>query len=159
MNRLSPFLILAGLAAELASIIMVGNFLGVVPTLLLILAGGVLGINLIKSAGTSIAVALRSPVQAASVQRGAAGKAIARVISGVLFVIPGFFSDFLGILILFPPVRAWLASKIRAGSIPAGGAPPRRYETVIEVEAIEVEGEIEPPEPPVRRNSGNIQER
>ena len=74
MTRLLPFLILAGLAAELASIILVGNLLGVVPTLLLLLAGGVLGIGLIRSAGTSIAAALRSPVQASSLQQSAGGQ-------------------------------------------------------------------------------------
>ena len=40
MTRLLPFLILAGLAAELGSIIIVGNIFGLVLTLLLLFGGG-----------------------------------------------------------------------------------------------------------------------
>jgi UPF0716 protein FxsA len=152
MTRLLPLLLLAGLAAELASIILVGGYLGVLPTLLLLLGGGVLGIGLIRSAGLGIAAALRSPVQASSLHRGEAGKALARVIAGLLFIIPGFISDFLGLLLLLPPVRTWLGAKLPAAGVAAGPPPPRRYETVIDAEAVEIVGEILPPEPRQRRN-------
>ena len=154
MTRLLPFLILAGLAAELASIIVVGNLLGVVPTLLLLLAGGVLGIGLIKSAGTSIVAALRSPVQASSLQQGAAGKAMARAVSGLFFLIPGFFSDLIGLLLLIPPFRRWLRSKLPVQTISAGVAPNRRGGTIIEAEAIEIVGEIHPPDPARGQDKG-----
>ena len=153
MTRLLPLLMLAGLAAELASIILVGNLLGVGPTLALLFVGGVLGFALIRSAGLGIAAALRSPVQGSALPKGVAGKAVARVIAGLLFIIPGFLSDAIGLLLLLPPVRSWLGAKLPIARFSAGRPPPRRYETVIDGEAVEVVGEILPPEPPSRRDA------
>jgi UPF0716 protein FxsA len=152
MTRLLPFLILAGLAMELASIILVGNALGVIPTLLLLFLGGAVGMGLIRSAGTSIAVALRGPVQASSLQRGVASQAMARVISGILFMVPGFFSDLLGLLLLMPPVRQWLRSKIKVQSFSSAAPQARRYDTVIDAEAVEIAGEVLPPDPAPRQD-------
>lgn len=150
MTRLLPLLILAGLAAELTSIILAGNLFGVLPTLLLLFAGGVLGISLIRSAGAGIVEAVRSPVQASSVQRGAAGMAVARVISGLLFVIPGFFSDIIGLLLLLPPVRQWLRARIPVQQFSTSNTQGNRNETIIDVEAVVIEGELQPPGQPVR---------
>jgi len=148
MTRSLPLLILTGMAAEIASIIWVGSALGVLPTLLLLFGGGILGISLIKSAGTGIAAALRSPVQASSLQADAAGKAMARVFSGLFFLIPGFLSDLAGLLLLLPPAARWLQSKVAVQGFSTSGPAPRRYETVIEAEAIEIMAEVEPPRPP-----------
>ena len=155
MTRLLPLLMLAGLAAELASIILVGNLLGVGPTLALLFGGGVLGFALIRSAGLGIAAALRSPVQGSTLPKGVASKAVARVIAGLLFVIPGFLSDALGLLLLLPPVRSWLGAKLPFATFSTGRPAPRRYETVIDAEAVEVVGEILPPEPRPRRDAGD----
>jgi UPF0716 protein FxsA len=152
MTRLLPLLMLAGLAAELASIILVGNLLGVGPTLLLLFGGGILGFALIRSAGLGIAAALRSPVQGSTLERGVAGKAVARVLAGLFFLIPGFLSDVFGLLLLLPPVRTWLGAKLPFASFSAGRPSSRRYETVIDAEAVEVVGEILPPEPRPRRD-------
>jgi len=147
MTRSLPLLFLLGLAAEIASIIWVGGRLGVLATLLLLVAGGVIGIGLIRSAGTGLFAALRSPVQTAALQRGAAGQALARVGAGVLFLIPGFFTDLLGLLLLLPPVRNWLRSKIPVQAQTWESPPPRQYGTVIEAEAVEITAEVMPPEP------------
>ena len=147
MTRSFPLLFLIGVAAEITSIIWVGGRLGVLATLLLLLAGGVIGISLIRSAGTSLFQALRSPVQTAGLQRGAAGQAVARVGVGVLFLIPGFFTDILGVLLLLPPVRNWLSSKIPVHRQTWQSPPPQQYGTVIEAEAVEITAEVMPPEP------------
>lgn len=151
MTRLLPLLFLLGLVAELTSIILAGSALGVVSTLLLLLGGAVLGVGLIRSAGTSITAALRSPVQASSQQRGAAGKAMAWGFSGILFLIPGFFSDFIALLLLLPPVRRWLRSKFPVQSYSAAA---RDDVTIIEAEAVEIVGDLHPPDPPPRRGPG-----
>ena len=145
MIRALPLLILVGLAAEIASIIWVGSALGVLATLLLLFGGGLLGFSLLKSAGTGIAAALRSPVQASSLQRDAAGKAMARVLSGLFFLIPGFLSDVAGLLLLLPPVARWLQSKVAVQGFSAPGEEYRRQATVIDAEAIEITAEVEPP--------------
>ncbi|MFN4140630.1 FxsA family protein [Aestuariivirga sp.] len=152
MTRYLPFLILAGIAAEIASIIWVGDGLGVAVTLLLLLAGGVAGIGLIKSAGTSLADTLRSPVQGASLQEGLAGETVARVLSGLLLLIPGFFSDVLAVLLLLPPVRRWFRARLAMKPPAAGSAPARRFETMIEGEVVDVTIDPETPQPPPGRD-------
>lgn len=146
MIRFLPLLFLAGIAAEIASIIWVGGLIGVIPTLLLIVLGGVIGIRLVKSAGMSVVEAVRSPVQSASPLKGLGGQAAAGALSGLLFLLPGFFSDALGLLLFLPPVRRWLGSRFRVQTYTASPAAGRRYERVIEAEAVEIAGEIEPPQ-------------
>jgi UPF0716 protein FxsA len=148
MTRLLPFLFLAGIVAELASIILAGSYLGLLLTLVLLFAGAVAGISLIRSAGAGIVQTLRSPGQAATLQSGAAGKAMAGVVSGLLFLIPGFFSDFLGVLLLVPSVRQWLRARIPIERTHSRGPTSRRSKTVIDGEAIEIDGELQPPQPP-----------
>lgn len=148
MIRALPLLILAGLAAEIASIILVGSAIGVLLTLLLLFGGGLLGISLLKSAGTGIAAAIRSPVQASSLQRDAAGKVMARVLSGLFFLIPGFLSDVAGLLLLLPQVARWLQSKVAVQGFSAPGAETRRHATIIDAEAIEITTEADSPRQP-----------
>lgn len=143
--RYVPLLFLASLAAEIASIIWVGQLLGVVPTLLLMLLGGVIGVRLIKSAGLGLAEALRAPVQAATPLNGAGGRAAARAASGLLFLLPGFFSDALGLLLLVPAFQRWVGSKFRVDTYTASRADSPQHGMVIEGQAIEITGEIEPP--------------
>lgn len=154
MLRFIPLLILAGIVAEIASIIWVGRAIGLLPTLLLLFGGVVIGLRLIRSAGTSVAEALRSPIQTARPMQGFGGKAIARVIAGLLFLVPGFFSDALGILVLLPPLQRWLRSRFRVETFSAASTRPQepfhdpRFGTVIEAEAIEIIAESEAPASP-----------
>jgi UPF0716 protein FxsA len=148
MTRFLPILFLAAVAAEIASIIWVGRLIGVVPTLILMLLGSVVGIRLIKSAGLSVAAALRSPVQSGTPLQGAGGQAAARAFSGVLFILPGFFSDAVGLLLFVPAVRRWLGSKFRIQSYRTEqSTTDRRFGPVIGAEAVEIDAEIEPPGP------------
>lgn len=148
MTRFLPLLFLAAIAAEIASIIWVGRLIGVVPTLLLMLLGGVVGVRLIKSAGLSVMGAMRSPVQTRSPLQGTGGAAAARAASGLLFILPGFCSDALGLLLFLPAVRSWLGSKFRVETYQSAQPPDdRRFRSVIDVEAVEITAEIEPPDP------------
>ena len=150
MTRLLPLLFLAAMAAEIASIIWVGGRLGVVPTILLLMLDGFVGIRFMKSAGMSVAEGLRSPVQSSAPLRRLGGEAAARAGSGLLFLLPGFFSDVLALLLFVPAVRRWIGSKFRVDTYRAGPSPKGgRFDTVIEAEAVEITAEIEPPD---RRN-------
>ena len=146
MMRSLPLLFLAAAAAEIASIIWVGKLVGVVPTLLLMMLGGIVGIRLIKSAGMSVATALRSPVQTAAPLKGLGGQAAARSASGVLFLLPGFFSDLLGLLLFLPPVRQWIGSRFRVDTYTVRPTEERRFDRVIEAEAVEINPDIKPPD-------------
>ncbi len=146
MTRYLPLLFLAAITAEIASIIWVGQLIGVIPTLLLMALGAMFGIRTIKSAGMSLAQALRAPVQTAAPLRGLGGQAAARAASGLLFLLPGFFSDLIGLLLFLPPLQRWIGSKLRVDTYQARPAGAGRFDGVIEVEAVEISGDIEPPD-------------
>ena len=151
MLRYLPVFVLAGFLLEIASIIWVGGAIGVIPTLLLLIAGGVIGVSLFKSAGVNAAAVLRSPVQDRSLHTSLAGTTLLRVAAGLLFLVPGFFSDAMALLLFLPPVQHWLKGKVKTGTLtagPQGAGPQRQQSTVIDVEAIEIHGEVEPPRRP-----------
>ena len=144
MTRYLPLLFLAAAAVEIASIIWVGQLIGVFPTLLLMALGAAVGVRTIKSAGMSLAQALRAPVQTAAPLKGLGGQAAARAASGLFFLLPGFFSDLLGLLLFLPPMRRWIGSKFRIDTHQSPPSSDRRFEQVIEIDAVEIVGEIEP---------------
>jgi UPF0716 protein FxsA len=144
MTRFLPLLFLAAAAAEIASLIWVGSLIGVFPTLLLMLLGGTIGVRLIKTAGMSLAEAIRSPVQKATPLKGIGGQAAARAVSGLLFLLPGFFSDALGLLLFLPLVRRWLGSQFRVDTYSTvRPTDDGRFGPVIDAEAVEIAGEVE----------------
>lgn len=92
--------------AELYVIIQVGEAIGVVPTLLLLLADAVLGSLLLRHQGRG---AWRRFNEAIA-QRRFPGKEVADgvliVLGGSLLLAPGFLTDLVGIFLLIPPTRA-----------------------------------------------------
>lgn len=104
-----PFLIVLFIVVpilELYVIIQVGQWIGVVPTLLLLLADAVLGSLLLKHQGRG---AWRRFNQALAARRFP-GKEVADglliVVGGTLLLSPGFITDVFGIFLLVPPTRA-----------------------------------------------------
>ena len=92
--------------AELFVIIQVGEWIGVVPTLLLLLLDAVAGSWLLKHQGRS---AWRRFNQALA-ERRLPAKEVADgflvILGGSLLIAPGFITDVFGILFLLPPTRA-----------------------------------------------------
>ncbi len=92
--------------AELFVIIRVGEWIGVWPTLALLLADALLGSLLLRHQGRG---AWRHFNEALA-QRRFPGKEVADgaliVVGGTLLLTPGFLSDIVGIFFLIPPTRA-----------------------------------------------------
>jgi UPF0716 protein FxsA len=97
--------------AELFVIIQVGEWIGVWPTLLLLLLDAVVGSWLLKHEGRA---AWRRFNQALA-ERRVPGKEVADgflvILGGALLIAPGFLSDIVGILLLIPASRA-IARKV-----------------------------------------------
>jgi UPF0716 protein FxsA len=103
---LLPLALVCLLAAEVAALIAVGRWVGVWPTVLLLLAGSLLGGWLLRREGIR---AWRAFVVAAAEGRAPQREALDGVlvlIGGLLVLFPGFVSDVLGLLCLLPPTRA-----------------------------------------------------
>lgn len=92
--------------AELYVIIKVGELIGVVPTLILLLADALLGSLLLKHQGRS---AWRRFNQALAERRFPGREVVDGaliIVGGTLLLTPGFISDVVGIFLLLPPTRA-----------------------------------------------------
>jgi len=92
--------------AELYVIIQVGQLIGVVPTLILLLADAVLGSLLLRHEGRS---AWRRFNEALATRRFP-GREVADgaliIVGGTLLLTPGFITDIFGLFLLLPPTRA-----------------------------------------------------
>lgn len=105
---LAPFI-------EIASLIWVGQFIGVLATLALIMLSGILGVLLLRSQGLIILRRLQSEAsQGANPGRELIHGALI-VVAAILLIIPGFVSDIVGLLLFLPPLRdlAWKYVKPR----------------------------------------------
>jgi UPF0716 protein FxsA len=92
--------------AELYVIIQVGEWIGVLPTIALLLVDSILGAMLMRSQGR---LAWRRFTEATSAGRPPAKEVIdgALVLLGGAFLLtPGFLTDILGVSLLLPPTRA-----------------------------------------------------
>jgi UPF0716 protein FxsA len=91
--------------AELALLIKVGGSIGVVPTILLLVIGGMSGILLMRLAGFTTAWRARERLARGEMPEREVLQGLMMVVAGALLFLPGFLSDFIGLLVLFPPSR------------------------------------------------------
>ncbi|HEX8050046.1 MAG TPA: FxsA family protein [Solirubrobacterales bacterium] len=92
--------------AELYVIIQVGQLIGVVPTLILLLADAVLGSMLLKHEGRG---AWRRFNEALAARRFPGREVVDGaliIVGGTLLLTPGFLTDIFGLFLLLPPTRA-----------------------------------------------------
>ncbi len=99
---------------EIASLLVVGSWIGVGWTLLLILAGFVLGLALIGRGGREALSAVNQAARSRQVADDAVTGGFLTVVAGVLLLIPGFLSDVVALTLLLPPVRAMVRRRISA---------------------------------------------
>lgn len=116
--------------AELFVIIQVGEWIGVLPTILLLFLDAFLGAWLVKRQGRS---AWRRFNQALA-ERRLPGKEVADgvlvILGGALLIAPGFITDIFGALLLIPPTRAvarrilhrWTIGRVAIVGVPVGAA-------------------------------------
>ncbi|HLZ66201.1 MAG TPA: FxsA family protein [Aliidongia sp.] len=145
-----PF-ILAVPLIEIAGFVLIGPYLGVGGTLAEIILTGMLGMAIIRRQGFETLVRLRAAANAGETPLPVAVDGGIQVLAGLLLVVPGFFTDAIGLLLLIPPVRAlavawtlrWLA---RSGAQVHVGQPgkPAETRTVIETEYEIIEREVPP---------------
>jgi UPF0716 protein FxsA len=91
---------------ELAVIIQVGQAIGVVQTLLLMVVVSVAGAWLVKREGIGVWRRAQRQLDAGVMPGRELVDGVLIMVAGALLLLPGFVSDCLGILLLLPPVRA-----------------------------------------------------
>jgi UPF0716 protein FxsA len=102
--------------AELALIIEVGQALGLLPTIAILLADSILGGLLMRAQGRAAWHRLREAMEAGRVPHREALDGALVIFGGALLLTPGFITDVVGLLLLIPPTRA-VARRIASGII------------------------------------------
>jgi UPF0716 protein FxsA len=91
---------------ELYVIIQVGQWIGVVPTLILLLADALLGSMLLKHQGRGAWRRFNEALAARRFPGREVADGVLIVIGGTLLLTPGFITDVFGLFLLVPPTRA-----------------------------------------------------
>ncbi|MGH6945545.1 MAG: FxsA family protein [Geminicoccaceae bacterium] len=134
---------------EIAVLIKVGGWIGVGPTLMLILLTAVLGTAMLRRQGFAVLRRAQGQLERGGIPVYEVFEGACLLIGGLLLVLPGFVTDGLGALLLLPPVRAALYRCLRrhietpAVREPGGRAPDA---PVIEGEFEEIGPDRPPPE-------------
>lgn len=141
---------------EIGLFIEAGGLIGLWPTLALVLLSAVAGILVMRMQGVQAADRLRASLAGPGNPAEPLGHGALMLLAGALLLVPGFFTDALGLLLLVPPVRGALlrrlAARVRVAGFAAGAMPSRHEPWRPDV----IDGEfheIEPGELP-RRPSG-----
>jgi UPF0716 protein FxsA len=92
--------------AELYVIIQVGQLIGVLPTLILLLADAILGSMLLKREGRGAWRRFNEALAARRFPGKEVADGVLIVIGGTLLLTPGFLTDVFGLFLLMPPTRA-----------------------------------------------------
>lgn len=91
--------------AELYVLIKVGGSIGALATILLLVLGGIAGILLLRLAGFATAWRARERLARGELPEREMLQGLMMAIGGGLLFLPGFISDGLALLVLFPPTR------------------------------------------------------
>lgn len=104
--------LLVYLILEIATVLLVGSWIGVGWTLLALVASTVIG----------LLIARREGMRTLSTLRGRGGGApeltdgLLIALGGLLFIIPGFLSDLVGLALLLPPSRKAIRNRMLRGA-------------------------------------------
>ncbi|MGE4405257.1 FxsA family protein [Pseudomonas sp.] len=91
--------------AELYVLIKVGSSIGALATILLLVLSGIAGILLLRLAGFATAWRARERLARGELPEREMLQGLMMAIGGGLLFLPGFISDVLALLVLFPPTR------------------------------------------------------
>ena len=107
-----PALLLLGLILvpiiEIYVIVQVGQEIGVLPTLVLLVAVSLLGAALLRREGSRAWRSFQEATARGRVPAREVADGALVLLAGVLLLTPGFVTDAFGLLLLLPPVRAVL---------------------------------------------------
>lgn len=154
MPLLLVLLFVAVPAAEIYVLIQVGQVIGAVPTVLLLVADALLGAWLSRREGRKAWLALQEAISAHRVPAKEVADGALVVVGGAFLLTPGFLTDVIGVLCLLPPTRAVLrrlltrvlARRLLPSGLPTGRRRAARPRRGTEVPGRVVEGEVLPPE-------------
>ena len=137
---------------EIWLLLAIGRHIGFWPTLGFVIAIGAVGAALARAEGTRVFRELQRARQEGRVPEEGLISGLLVMIAGILFVLPGFITDVIAIILVFPltrrlivrAVRVWMEKKISEGSMRittfdqrSGGDDEARDRDVIDAEILD----------------------
>lgn len=98
--------------AELFVLIKVGSSIGALAAILLLVLSGIAGVLLLRLAGFATAWRARERLARGELPEREMLQGLMMAIGGGLLFLPGFISDVLALIVLFPPTRNFLFRQI-----------------------------------------------
>ena len=137
--------VLLYLVIEIVALVALGSAIGLGWTLLVLLAGSVLGLWLARREGVRAAQALAEALNNRRVPTAELTDGMLVAGAGVLLFVPGLVTDLAGLMLLVPPVRALVRRRlVRA----AEERSPELRTARIRAQAPVVDGEVIEPDAP-----------
>ncbi|NJO15581.1 MAG: FxsA family protein [Thioploca sp.] len=93
---------------EIYLFIMVVNLIGILSTLFLVILSAIVGTYILRIQGVITLQTLQMTLEKRTIPTEALLESILQSLGGVLLIIPGFFTDVLGLACLIPGVRRYL---------------------------------------------------
>jgi UPF0716 protein FxsA len=121
---------------EVALLIQIGDWMGVLPTIGLVIFTGVVGAALARREGLRTWRAIQAELAAGRLPGDRMVDGLLILLAGAVLVTPGVLTDTIGFLLLVPPVRArvrtWLKERfrLRYRVVDMSGPPADRREFI-----------------------------
>ncbi|HAS6764238.1 TPA: membrane protein FxsA [Vibrio parahaemolyticus] len=110
---------------EIGLFIQVGGFLGLWPTIALVLITAFVGASLVRSQGIQTLMSVQGRLEQGEIPAQQIFEGVMLAVAGVLLLTPGFMTDALGMVVLLPAPRAaiakYLMSKMVVKTMHGGG--------------------------------------
>ena len=111
--------------AEIYVLVESGRLIGVLPTVLLVIATGIAGSWLMRHQGLTLLRRLQQELAGGQLPTGTVLNGVLVLLGGILLVTPGFCTDLLGFSMLAPGTRRlwaawlqrWLARQLASGRL------------------------------------------
>lgn len=130
---------------EIALFIELGGWVGLWPTLALVVATAILGGILLRAQGFAALRRMQGAMEAGEDPRGPIAHGAMILVAGLLMLTPGFFTDTIGFALLVPPIRsaliAWAGPRLAARVVVNGRRPSQRrpaHDGPIEADYVDV---------------------
>jgi len=142
LKRLIPLFVLVLPLIEIAGFVIVGRQIGVLATIGLVLLAAVVGGMMMRLQGLGLLNRLKRELEAGKDPGRELAHGAMVLLAGILLMVPGFFTDIVGLLLFVPPVRdlAWRFVRRRVqvtsfASFSSGFARPRDRGPTIDLDA------------------------
>jgi UPF0716 protein FxsA len=105
---------------EIYILIQVGQVIGALWTILLVVLTAVIGVHLLKSQGLSTLSRAQQKMNSGEMPAQELLEGFALVIAGAFLLTPGFFTDALGFLLLIPHTRVLIMKSLASRLVASG---------------------------------------